>query len=165
MPVSPCRVRTQQIGERLASLLSTGFSGLLIAQFGIVERLAAAKDTKDMLPGVWIKPEEATYVGSDISGLAFDVFDRFRICYAEKIENDDDPLVAMTVAANSIMTALGTDATLGNLRATIGPDQVSESMPEGVEWFPPESLFLAEVGAPIRVVVVKWLVKWMNRGA
>lgn len=165
MTASAARVRTQSIGDRLATLIKAGISGLAVAQVGIVERLAEQKDYAQILPAVLIKPEEATYEATAEAGTGFQVADRFRLCYAEKLGATDDPMAAMITGASSVMAALAVDATLGSLRATIGPDQVIESRPEGIEWFPPESLFLAEMQAPVRVVVVRWLVLWRNQGA
>ena len=162
---SAARCWTEEIAEALRPLIVASFPTLKVCQFGLVERLAASLATSKTLPAVLIKPEEVTYEAVNEAGTGFLVSDRFRICYAQELESTDDPIVEMVDAVQAIVGGLSADATLPDLRDTIGPDQVVESRPEGVEWFPAESVFLAEMQSPIRVVVIRWLVLWRNPGA
>jgi len=163
--VSAARIRSKQIGDALATLIkaNAGSLSLKVAQFGAIELIADPSLVSALIPGVFIKSETTTITPGAASFRMYDVTDTFRICYGFDASSNVLELPdKLSDDVNTIVRALAQDVKLSAV-ADFGTDQIVESRPLDVLWINEEDVFFLENKIPVRVVVLRWDVKWMAR--
>lgn len=164
---SAAMLLTATIGEELARLIRDGMSSSLrVAQFGGLERVANAPAWDTLLPCVMIDPQEATYGeegGLDVGNLQPVVTESYRIVHFFKYTDQDDVTAKAAANVAAILATLTADAGLSQLWPTIRPNQINFSEVGGVEWHPEEQAFLTDSAQRVKVVAMRWRVRWYCR--
>jgi hypothetical protein len=177
MTLAAHRIRTAEIGNELARLIRDGAKATLnlkVVQFGGLEKVATAPVWSDILPAVFVNPEETTYAeegGLDIGNIQPIVTETFRIVHFFGYAPQDDIQSIAASNARVILKPLTDDAGLATLGASIradtaipgAADQISWSALSAVEWYPDEQVFLTDAQQRVKVVTFRWLVRWYNR--
>lgn len=176
MPQSANRVRTAEIGGELARLIRSAVPSpqLKVVQYGGLERLSGAPAWDELLPAVFVDPQEANYAedgGLDVGNIQSLVTETFRIVHFFQYAPAED--IQATAAKNvaAILKPLTDDASLTDLGNRIRADrslpgfadQISWSAVQAIEWHPDEQVFFVEAGQRVKVVVFRWQVRWYNR--
>ena len=163
---SNATVRTVQIGAALAALIKAGALGsdLKLCRFGNVERALDLGPLEEILPACIVVPSLVVYTGRELSGRNYEPVDNFRITYLFDItDTATDVPTRYSQDMQSILESLATDLTLTSANGFTPPQGVISSMPQSLEWFPPEDATLKAAGLPIKAVVLAWAVRWMAR--
>jgi hypothetical protein len=177
MPQSANRIRTDQIGQELARLIRDGAMATLnlkVVQYGGLEKVAQAPQWTDILPGVFVDPQEASYAddgGLDVGNIQSVVTETYRIVHFFAYQPQDDIHAIAGVNVRAILLPLTNDAGLSDLGTKIradtavagAADQISWSAIQAVEWTPQEQVFLTDVTQRVKVVAFRWQVRWYNR--
>jgi len=165
--ISGAKLLTTTIGEELARLIRDGMSSnLRVAQFGGLERIANAPAWDALLPCVFIDPQEATYAeegGLDIGNLQPVVTESYRIVHFFRYSDQDDITAKAAENVAAILATLTADAGLSQLWPVIRPNQISFSEIRGVEWHPEDQAFLTDPAQRVKVVALRWQVRWYSR--
>jgi hypothetical protein len=164
------RILTKTIGDELVRLItSTAPAGsFVVCQFGGVERVAEIDKIGKLLPAVFIEPEgEVEYTPDgkiDISGTHCEVIEHFRVSVWKPYSNTDNPLEVIDAFAFQVLQALRLNPRLTEIAASIYPNMISDGRLVGVDWTPDEQFLLIETAAAVKVIVMRWQVRWYSRG-
>lgn len=174
MPYNPLqynsKIYTKTIGDELVRLITSSAppGSFVVCQFGGVERVAEIDKIGKMLPAIFIEPEgESEYLEEgklDITGTHAEVVEHYRVSVWKSYTNTDNPVAVIDAFAHDVLIALVQDPKLSALAATIKPNQISRSSLVGVDWTPDEQLLLTETAAAVKVIVLRWQVRWYSRG-
>jgi hypothetical protein len=158
---------TATIGNELARLIRDGMATRLkVAQFGGLERIADAPAWDVLLPCVIIDPQEANYAeegGLDIGNLQPVVTETYRIVHFFRYSDQDDIQAKASENVSAILACLAVDAGLSQLWPVIRPNQISFSEVRAVEWHPEDQSFLTDAQQRVKVVALRWMVRWYSR--
>lgn len=164
------KILTRTIGEALVDLIqNTVPVGVLkVCQYGGVERVAEVDKLGKMLDAIFIEPEGETEYREDgkldIAGTHSEVIEHYRISIWKKYEVTENPAQQVSLLADDALFVLRSDPRLSALQATIKPNQISDSRLVAVDWTPDEQLLLVETAAAVKVIVLRWMVRWYSRG-
>lgn len=164
------KLYTKVIGDELVRLLtSTAPAGTFkVCQFGGVERVAEIDKIGKLIPAIFVEPESETEYTEDgkldITGTHAEVVEHYRISLWKGYVNTDNPVDVIEAFAQDVITGLVQDPRLSTLQQTIKPNQISRSSLVGVDWNPDEQLLLTETAASVKVIVLRWQVRWYARG-
>jgi hypothetical protein len=176
MAKSAARIRTDDIGRELARLIRDGVQSppLKAVQYGLLERVALAPKWDEILPAVFVDPQEATFAedgGLDIGNLQSLVTETYRIVHFFEYGPAEDFYATARDHMQAILLPLSEDASLSVLGDRIRSDptlpgradQISWSAIEAVEWHPEEQALLIDVQQRVKVIAFRWQVRWYNR--
>lgn len=173
MSSSNFRVMAKRIGDELARILresafvQTEVGTLKVCQFGGIEQVVAPKRLADLLPSVFVEPfPKSVYEPRDMAGSESEVKESYRIALFYQVAATDDLQAKADTNVAALLDALRQDVTLsqGLPYAATRPDQVTSSLLEAIDWAPVEAVFLTDAALPAQVVVLEWVVRWLNRG-
>jgi len=161
-------VLTKTIGDEIVAILKTAVATRLdaakVISFGEPQRLASVDAFEDLIPGVFVKPEEAAYEALDVSGTEYRVRELYRICYAfSTVDVAVDVYGEAMEALDEIGERLSSNPRLSGIASAISPHQIEDGSPDIAEYQPLEDLFLADQGVQIKVVCLRWRVTWLAR--
>lgn len=157
-------LKSDDIAGAMVSLIKSALSAelsLKVVRVGAIEHLVQPTSFAALVPGVFVRPTGADYSPANLQGSRFDVVDSVRVAYAVPIRAEQDPGSTARAGLKRIIEVLAADSQLSSIINSFSDGQLVGGYPLAAEFDPEEDAFM-ELDVPLKVVALRWAVKWVT---